>query len=261
MSKDHEIPPHNYVLGFCFDEFNNVLMIQKSHPDWMRGQLNGIGGKIELYEAPNDAMVREFQEETLIQTTSSDWVHFALLRFETGEIHVFKTTLKHEVLQNRPQQPTDEEVYLVSKFDMNLYDTVPYTDSLISLASSPGIQVEISLPHLDSFDSLYYKMQAERKRFFRFLEDESKTFFPVEDADDLAFMQHTIEAKKLTSKFFLGASGFYRTSKLMRISTGTDEEKICWLCRPRNDEWTDVTVIYPEFYETSFPTAQLVHFN
>jgi len=55
----------NYVVGFLFTEdFNSLLLIKKNRPDWQRGYLNGIGGKIEPAESGHMAIVREFNEET-----------------------------------------------------------------------------------------------------------------------------------------------------------------------------------------------------
>ena len=55
----------DYALGFLFDEYEDkVLLIHKTHPDWQKGKLNGIGGKVEESESFGDAMRREFFEET-----------------------------------------------------------------------------------------------------------------------------------------------------------------------------------------------------
>lgn len=97
-----------YVLGFMFDENRNVVaLIRKENPEWQRGKLNGIGGKIEEGESPFDAMVREFEEETGV--LSYNWLH-CLKMYEEGEftVHVYyafddsvynvKTIEKEEVL-------------------------------------------------------------------------------------------------------------------------------------------------------------------
>ena len=47
--------------------------------EWQAGLLNGIGGKIEDGEAPIEALVREFAEETGVQTSAEEWsaiVHY-----------------------------------------------------------------------------------------------------------------------------------------------------------------------------------------
>ncbi len=54
----------DYVAGFYFSECGErVALIRKLKPEWQRGWLNGIGGKVEPGESPLSAMVREFEEE------------------------------------------------------------------------------------------------------------------------------------------------------------------------------------------------------
>lgn len=95
----------NYVCGFmCSWDIQNFLLIRKTHPEWQKGKLNGIGGKIEkkeqvivqnpddsnpdagywLIETPFEAMVREFHEETGIITTRKRWHCFHIEEFTTG---------------------------------------------------------------------------------------------------------------------------------------------------------------------------------
>lgn len=63
-----------YVVGFKFNrDLDQVALIRKLRPEWQRGLLNGVGGKIEPGETPLEAMVREFREET---GGSGDWTHF-----------------------------------------------------------------------------------------------------------------------------------------------------------------------------------------
>ncbi len=67
-----------YVLGFYFDG-DRVLLINKTKPEWQRGKLNGLGGTVESGEAPILAMVREFREESGIETSSRQWDRVANL--------------------------------------------------------------------------------------------------------------------------------------------------------------------------------------
>jgi 8-oxo-dGTP diphosphatase len=69
-----------YVAGFMFYE-DAVLLVRKESPDWQRGLLNGVGGKVEVGESGTEAMVREFREETGVATRQSDWHSFCR---ETG---------------------------------------------------------------------------------------------------------------------------------------------------------------------------------
>jgi 8-oxo-dGTP diphosphatase len=88
----------NYVLGFAFDTDCRVALIQKNRPAEMAGKWNGIGGKIEAGERAVDAMVREFKEETGVNSSPMVWQHFATLRDATYQIHAFVTIWPPEFL-------------------------------------------------------------------------------------------------------------------------------------------------------------------
>lgn len=96
-----------YVLGFMFSDHGSlVAVIRKQKPEWQKGKLNGIGGKIENGEAPLQAMVREFKEETgFMQTdwfvcgtmTGKDWIVHCFGC--TGDVMALKTIEYEEVLR------------------------------------------------------------------------------------------------------------------------------------------------------------------
>ena len=56
---------YQYVVGFAFSkDLNYVLLVKKNRPEWQKGYLNGIGGKIEESDnSPIAAMYRECMEE------------------------------------------------------------------------------------------------------------------------------------------------------------------------------------------------------
>lgn len=90
------------VVGFIFNkEMSKVLLIEREKPAWQAGKLNGIGGHLEKGETIHQCMVRECKEETGLETTVTDWIHFAILnRDTTGEgveytVHCFRTILPH----------------------------------------------------------------------------------------------------------------------------------------------------------------------
>lgn len=70
-----------------------VLLIEKTKPEWQKGLLNGIGGKIEDFDMfPIDAMVREFKEETGIDSTIEDWEFKLELKGDDFSVAIFKST-------------------------------------------------------------------------------------------------------------------------------------------------------------------------
>lgn len=87
----------DYVMGLAFTPdplpYTRVLLIEKLKPAWQAGRLNGVGGKIDHYvpatrdyqetnvvlETPIEAMVREFREETGVESEEADWHLFAIM--------------------------------------------------------------------------------------------------------------------------------------------------------------------------------------
>jgi 8-oxo-dGTP pyrophosphatase MutT (NUDIX family) len=85
----HGMQPRQYVCGFAMNE-HDVLLIKKNKPAWQAGKYNGIGGKVEHYDAsPAYAMEREFYEETGQHVGALCWVHFHTERFATGTVVYF----------------------------------------------------------------------------------------------------------------------------------------------------------------------------
>jgi 8-oxo-dGTP diphosphatase len=89
------------VIGFLFDGRGNFLLIEKNHPAWQKGRLNGIGGKIERGETPLQAMIREFREEAGAAVTF--WREFALVTGDGYKLYLY--TAKENVKLN----PTPDE--------------------------------------------------------------------------------------------------------------------------------------------------------
>ncbi|PAS41260.1 hypothetical protein CGT68_05145 [Vibrio cholerae] len=79
----------NYVTGFMFSQdLLNVGLIKKLKPKWQSGLYNGIGGKIEHDESPYEAIAREFQEETGVQTNQDEWkLYVTLTRPDIYRVH------------------------------------------------------------------------------------------------------------------------------------------------------------------------------
>lgn len=115
----------SYVLGFLFNPYTTrVTMIRKTRPEWQKGKLNGIGGKIKHDESPMDAMVREFEEETGLKVPADRWTECGnmLDAWNSGErtftVYIFyaQATSVAEFLQ--AEKETDEGQ--VSSYPLNV---------------------------------------------------------------------------------------------------------------------------------------------
>lgn len=123
----------SYVCGFMFTpDYKQVYLIRKNRPDWQKGKLNGIGGKIEPGESAFRAMVREFNEEAGIET--HNWFHFCTLDLSRGgSIYCYWGTLRGT---EKPVTKTDELVMVYDVKDLQLLGTMPNVQWLIPMARS-----------------------------------------------------------------------------------------------------------------------------
>lgn len=119
-----------YVLGFLYQD-DGVWLIRKNRPEWQKGKLNGIGGKIEEGESEFDAMRRECREEAGIEIDS--WSKFCLLtdgeNFEMYCFYSFSTLT--------PGTMTDEKVEWYHLKGLP-NDTIPNIHWLIPISLSFG---------------------------------------------------------------------------------------------------------------------------
>ncbi len=127
-----------YVLGFAFDrDKKNVLLVRKKRPVWMRGMLNGIGGKVEDGETPWDAMGREYYEECELNLT---WFSFATMNgIETNgepfEINVYRANENIDFFKQKEDEQI--EIYHVEDVVMNRLDgMMADVPMLVSMAIS-----------------------------------------------------------------------------------------------------------------------------
>jgi 8-oxo-dGTP diphosphatase len=79
-----------YVLGFIFTpDFSKVLLIHKNRPEYQKGKLNGLGGKIEQGETEIQAMVREIREESGLQILEKEWKRIGEMNGKDWNVTVF----------------------------------------------------------------------------------------------------------------------------------------------------------------------------
>lgn len=82
-----------FVAGFMFTpDRKQVALVKKDRPAWQAGLLNGIGGKMEGFDASTAAgLCREFEEEAGVTTTPDEWQQFARLEVVgLGHVNFFR---------------------------------------------------------------------------------------------------------------------------------------------------------------------------
>lgn len=120
-----------YVVGFMFNPTEDaVLLIRKTHPDWQKGKLNGVGGRIEDGESAIEAMRREFTEETGID--HDDWRQFCVLGdARQWQIHFFSAVgLIAKAVACTEETPEIHPAWVLP------FDTIPNLRWLIPMALS-----------------------------------------------------------------------------------------------------------------------------
>lgn len=123
-----------YVVGFLFTEdYSSVLLVEKNRPEWQKGRLNGIGGHIEIGEVPDQAIAREFQEETGL--IGIPWKEFCYVY--SGNYEIFFYTANK--CTGIPYSVTDEIVnwfsskYLPESIVSNLEWLIPMAKYKLSI--------------------------------------------------------------------------------------------------------------------------------
>lgn len=145
-----------YSIGFCFSfDKEKVVLIKKEKPAWQKGRLNGVGGKIELGETAEACMIREFQEETGVETSFENWTKFAIMqgrdwqKDHTGnslaEINCYVTI--NDFIYNKAATTEKEEIqkWNVMRILCRPYLIIPNLSVLLPLALCTEYEYPINL--------------------------------------------------------------------------------------------------------------------
>lgn len=139
-----------YVLGFAMNsERTKVLLITKNRPIWQAGHLNGIGGKIEEFDAsPAHAISREFEEETGLIISHEYWKPFG--NMDSPHFHVSLFWAESDILEYH-KSITDEIVSLVDIQDLldNRYKhCIPNLSWIIGVLLDPQLErIQLNLSY------------------------------------------------------------------------------------------------------------------
>jgi 8-oxo-dGTP diphosphatase len=118
-----------YVCGFLFSpDGKKVVLIKKNRPENQAGKLNGIGGKIEPGETPEQAMIREFNEEAGIYI--DEWIELWQEIKPMYRVHYFFSINDHLNVK----QGTDEPVCPVLTYMIDQLECVDHVKHLIHKA-------------------------------------------------------------------------------------------------------------------------------
>jgi 8-oxo-dGTP diphosphatase len=154
-----EVAVDRYVMGFLFSEdLENVVLITKDHPDWMKGKRNGVGGKIQPGEEPLHAMIREFGEEAGLYINK--WVEFALLRGHGFQVQIYHAVEPLKVIQ-AARTMTNEKIAVVKLVEFGTPD-VPGSAEPNYLANLKWL-ILMSLSILNKKESASYFEIIEHK--------------------------------------------------------------------------------------------------
>jgi 8-oxo-dGTP diphosphatase len=130
----------HYVAGFMFNDTGSqvALVEKKKFPpgfDWTSTPLNAIGGKIED-EYPEVAMIREFKEETGVDTNRLDWSLFLKLSTSNWVVWFFRGFSTQHCLN---VQTTEEERILVCSTSSQQEKWVPNLHWIVPMALTSDV--------------------------------------------------------------------------------------------------------------------------
>ena len=137
-----------HVLGLIFDNSNSqILLIKKNRPLFMKGLLNGIGGKIEENESSLEAISRETKEETNLDLKPEHWTY-------VGDYHNLSYTFNIDIYAtntdiSKSSSLTDEilGIYKIKDVIQNTHLNVTNLHSLILLTLTGPYPFSLSVSH------------------------------------------------------------------------------------------------------------------
>jgi 8-oxo-dGTP diphosphatase len=128
-----------FVVALIFDG-DDILLIRKLRPAFLRGLLNGPGGKMEGGETHHEAASREVKEETSLDIPRSSWKEVACLHGHSeafgGDYAVFVVAAEHPLAGAAAL--TDEPL-VIAKWGSLPHDVTPNIRWLVPLAKDTEV--------------------------------------------------------------------------------------------------------------------------
>lgn len=102
-----------YTVTFLFEpKLDSVWLIEKQKPEWQKGCLNGIGGKIEDGETPMECAIRELKEEAGV--TIQVLVELGLMKGTNNDGSPFEVYVFTGITAERLTTQEDEQIHSYS---------------------------------------------------------------------------------------------------------------------------------------------------
>lgn len=123
---------------------DHYLLIRKLKPEWQKGRINGIGGKIEPGEGAYKAIAREFEEETGIGSAQSHWKMTIILQHNNWKVYFFIYTGDAKIEDAR-QMEAEELVVMTWDMIAKSENVIPNLKWLIPLSYDEDIDKPITI--------------------------------------------------------------------------------------------------------------------
>ena len=134
-----------YVCGFAFNKSESkVILIRKEKPEFQKGKLNGVGGKIKHQEGTVEAMIREFKEEVGVDTFKENWQEVLVIHGDTHELHYLTARLWDNNLKEVTQMEIEEPI-IINTDSLNNYEIMPDLKWVIPLCREQYIKLPIRM--------------------------------------------------------------------------------------------------------------------
>ena len=118
-----------YTVGFLFSlNGESVCLIKKTKPDWQKGFLNGVGGKVEEGESYINCIIREFKEEAGVEILN--WIEAGKMVSNEWEVMVY---FAFDDSINNVASLTEEEVDIYNVKELSKEKVLPNVPILIGL--------------------------------------------------------------------------------------------------------------------------------
>ncbi|MBT4880067.1 MAG: 8-oxo-dGTP diphosphatase MutT [Alphaproteobacteria bacterium] len=127
--RDASLEPKKHLrlatAGVLINEIGQVLIAQRPEGKFMEGFWEFPGGKLEPKETPEDAMIREFQEEIGIFVESNDLRPFTFISHDYQDFHVLVTIYVCSKWQGGPTGHDGQRLEWVFPTEIESYKFLP----------------------------------------------------------------------------------------------------------------------------------------